>query len=214
MRCVLLIKFIYWEVGIVSFFIRIPLIAYHYRLRVLRWCGDHYNGYRINACSHSAEWFRLFRTLQFKPKVILPDDSCVLGDIGGKRLFEGNGRDTRGIVSDFVKVLNEATEVKMAWVSGWSSGWSLGQLKIPTVLFRTIGRTPFFREKYFSVCHCEILRKIWTVSFQSRSVFVLQSFWVKRGESSFFHAGNKKNFLENTFVTKVLLLKFYGLRCI
>jgi hypothetical protein len=38
--------------------------------------------------------------------------------IGGKRLFEGNGRDTRWIVSDFVRALNEATEVKMAWVSG------------------------------------------------------------------------------------------------
>jgi hypothetical protein len=53
-----------------------------------------------------------------KPKVILPDASCVLGEIGGKRLFEGNGRDTRGIVSDFVRAFNEATEVKMARVSG------------------------------------------------------------------------------------------------
>jgi hypothetical protein len=35
---------------------------------------------------------------------------CARG-IGGKRLFEGNGRDTRWIVSDFVRVLNEATEV-------------------------------------------------------------------------------------------------------
>jgi hypothetical protein len=41
---------------------------------------------------------------------------CARG-IGGKRLFEGNGRDTRWIVSDFVRDLNEATEVKMAWVS-------------------------------------------------------------------------------------------------
>jgi hypothetical protein len=39
--------------------------------------------------------------------------------IGGKRLFEGNGRDIRWIVSDFVRALNEATELKMAWVSGW-----------------------------------------------------------------------------------------------
>jgi hypothetical protein len=43
---------------------------------------------------------------------------CARG-IGGKRLFELNGRDTRWIVSDFVRALNEATEVKMAWVSGW-----------------------------------------------------------------------------------------------
>jgi hypothetical protein len=45
---------------------------------------------------------------------------CARG-IGGKQLFEGNGRDTRWIVSDFVRALNEATEVKMAWVSGWGS---------------------------------------------------------------------------------------------
>jgi hypothetical protein len=44
--------------------------------------------------------------------------------IGGKRLFEGNGRDTRWIVSDFVRALNETTEVKMAWVSGWSHGYN------------------------------------------------------------------------------------------
>jgi hypothetical protein len=31
--------------------------------------------------------------------------------IGGKRLFEASGRDTRGIVSDFIRALNEATEV-------------------------------------------------------------------------------------------------------
>jgi hypothetical protein len=37
---------------------------------------------------------------------------CVRG-IGGKRLFEGDGRDTRWIVSDFVRALNEATEVKI-----------------------------------------------------------------------------------------------------
>jgi hypothetical protein len=36
---------------------------------------------------------------------------CARG-ISGKRLFEGNGRDTRGIASDFVRALNEATEVK------------------------------------------------------------------------------------------------------
>jgi hypothetical protein len=47
---------------------------------------------------------------------------CARG-IGGKRLFEGNGRDTRWIVSDFVKALNDATEVKMAWVSGCYGGW-------------------------------------------------------------------------------------------
>jgi hypothetical protein len=42
---------------------------------------------------------------------------CARG-IGGKQLIEGNGQDTRGIVSDFVKALNEANEVKMAWMSG------------------------------------------------------------------------------------------------
>jgi hypothetical protein len=52
-----------------------------------------------------------------KPKVI----RCVLGP-GRKRLFEGNGRDTCWIVSDFVRALNEATEVKMAWVSGCPVG--------------------------------------------------------------------------------------------
>jgi hypothetical protein len=65
-------------------------------------------------------WFSVycFHCIQgivtFKPKVILPDDSCVL--------FEGNGRNTHGIVSDFVRALNEATEVNMARVSGWA--WS------------------------------------------------------------------------------------------
>jgi hypothetical protein len=29
------------------------------------------------------------------------------GGIGGKRLFERNGRDTRGIVSDFIRALND-----------------------------------------------------------------------------------------------------------
>jgi hypothetical protein len=41
--------------------------------------------------------------------------------IGGKRLFDGNGRDIRWIVSDFVRAY-EATEVKMAWVSGCVDG--------------------------------------------------------------------------------------------
>jgi hypothetical protein len=50
---------------------------------------------------------------------------CARG-IGGKRLFEGNGRVTRGIVSDFVRALNEASEVKMAWVSGCPSEWPPG----------------------------------------------------------------------------------------
>jgi hypothetical protein len=40
--------------------------------------------------------------------------TIVCSGIGGKQLFEGNGRDTRGIVSDFVRALKEATEVKMA----------------------------------------------------------------------------------------------------
>jgi hypothetical protein len=40
-------------------------------------------------------------------------------EIGGKRLFEGNGRDTRWIVSDFVRAMNEANRVKLARVSGW-----------------------------------------------------------------------------------------------
>jgi hypothetical protein len=42
--------------------------------------------------------------------------------IGGKRLFEGTGRDTRWIVSDFFREMNEANRVKLAWVSGWSNG--------------------------------------------------------------------------------------------
>jgi hypothetical protein len=42
--------------------------------------------------------------------------------IGGKRLFEGNGRDTRWIVSDFVRSMNEANRVKLAWVSGCNQG--------------------------------------------------------------------------------------------
>jgi hypothetical protein len=49
---------------------------------------------------------------------------CARG-IGAKRLIEGNGRSLSGIyvVPDFVRPLNEATEVKMAWVSGWLSRW-------------------------------------------------------------------------------------------
>jgi hypothetical protein len=43
--------------------------------------------------------------------------------IGGKRLFEGTGRDTRWIVSDFVRAMNEANRVKLAWVSGCEQGY-------------------------------------------------------------------------------------------
>jgi hypothetical protein len=43
---------------------------------------------------------------------------CAWG-IGGKRLFEGNGRDTRWIVSDFFRALNEATEVSGCWMGDW-----------------------------------------------------------------------------------------------
>jgi hypothetical protein len=53
----------------------------------------------------------------FKPKVILLDDSFGARGIGGKRLIEGNGRGTRGILPDFVRALDEATEVKMALVA-------------------------------------------------------------------------------------------------
>jgi hypothetical protein len=45
---------------------------------------------------------------------------CARG-IGGKRLFEENGRVTRWIVSDFVRAMNEANRVKLARVSGWAT---------------------------------------------------------------------------------------------
>jgi hypothetical protein len=47
----------------------------------------------------------------FKPKVILPDDSYVLGSLKGNPVIV---RNTRRIVPDFVRALNKATEVKMA----------------------------------------------------------------------------------------------------
>jgi hypothetical protein len=50
--------------------------------------------------------------------------------IGGKRLFEGNGRDTRWIVSDFVRAMNEANRVKLAWVSGWVGPGKLTRFEI------------------------------------------------------------------------------------
>jgi hypothetical protein len=53
----------------------------------------------------------------FKPKVILPDDSYVLGEYVGSGSLKGKPvivRITRGIVPDFIRALNEATEVKMA----------------------------------------------------------------------------------------------------
>jgi hypothetical protein len=55
--------------------------------------------------------------------------------IGGKRLFEGNGRDTRWIVSDFVRAMNEANRVKLAWVSGCGTVVTdalIGRLQIGT----------------------------------------------------------------------------------
>jgi hypothetical protein len=45
----------------------------------------------------------------------------VLGEYTGSTSLKGKPvivRDTRGIVPDFVRALNEATEVKMARVSG------------------------------------------------------------------------------------------------
>jgi hypothetical protein len=53
----------------------------------------------------------------FKQKVILPDDSDVLGEYAGGGTVKGKPvivLDTHGIVPDFVRALNEATEVKMA----------------------------------------------------------------------------------------------------
>jgi hypothetical protein len=55
----------------------------------------------------------------FKPKVILPDDSYVLGEYAGSGSLKGKlviVRDTRRIVPDFVRALDEATKVKMARV--------------------------------------------------------------------------------------------------
>jgi hypothetical protein len=52
---------------------------------------------------------------------MLPDDSYVLREYAGGGSLKGKlaiVRDTRGIVPDFVRALNEATEVKMARVSG------------------------------------------------------------------------------------------------
>jgi hypothetical protein len=58
---------------------------------------------------------RLFPCIvTFKPKVMLPD---VLGEYAGSSSLKGKPvivRDTRGIVPNFVRALNEATEVKMA----------------------------------------------------------------------------------------------------
>jgi hypothetical protein len=53
----------------------------------------------------------------FKPKVILPDDSHVLGEYAESGSLKGKPaivRDTRGIVPDFVRAWNKSTEVKMA----------------------------------------------------------------------------------------------------
>jgi hypothetical protein len=49
--------------------------------------------------------------------IILPDDSDVLGEYAGSCSVQGKPvifLDTRRIVPDFVRALNEATEVKMA----------------------------------------------------------------------------------------------------
>jgi hypothetical protein len=50
-------------------------------------------------------------------RIILPDDSYVLGgEYVGRRSLKGKPvivRGTRRIVADFVRALNEATEVKM-----------------------------------------------------------------------------------------------------
>jgi hypothetical protein len=63
--------------------------------------------------------FHCFVTFKpgFKPKVILLDYSYVLGEYAGSGSLKGKPvivRDTSGIVPDFVRALNEATEVKMA----------------------------------------------------------------------------------------------------
>jgi hypothetical protein len=58
------------------------------------------------------KYFRITRSWPCRPV-------RLVAFLPGRFFFEGNGRDTRGIVSDFVWALNEATEVKMAWVFGW-----------------------------------------------------------------------------------------------
>jgi hypothetical protein len=55
-------------------------------------------------------WFSIYcfhcihGIVTFKPKVILPDDSCVLGGIGGKRLIEGNGRSLFGTPAELCPI--------------------------------------------------------------------------------------------------------------
>jgi hypothetical protein len=69
---------------------------------------------------HTNTWFSVYCfhcIVAFKSKVILPDDSYVHGEYAGSGSLKGkpvNARDTRGIVPDFVRAMNEATKVKMA----------------------------------------------------------------------------------------------------
>jgi hypothetical protein len=65
----------------------------------------------------------------------MPDDSDVLGDYAGGGTVNGKPvivLDTRGIVPNFVRALNEAIEVKMARVPGWGG---VGVGSSPNVIF-------------------------------------------------------------------------------
>jgi hypothetical protein len=66
---------------------------------------------------HGSPCYCFHCIVTFKPKVLLPDDSDVLGEYAGSGSLKGKPvivRDTRGIVPDFIRALNEASEVKMA----------------------------------------------------------------------------------------------------
>jgi hypothetical protein len=97
---------------------------------------------------------------------------CARG-ISGKRLFEGNGRDTRWIVSDFVRALNEAS-----WHSGhfhfgfriWSAPHSKHRHGLPICL-----------RKYKEQIKLSLSLGDWVRACNSFGIHACQSRPLKRG---------------------------------
>jgi hypothetical protein len=103
-----------------------------------------------------------------KPKVILSDHSYVLGVYAGGGSLKGKPvivRNTRGIVPDFVRALNEATEMKMAWVSGWMSTEDTKPM-----LKGSQGVIPFPKKEFY------LLGFVWW-SWQSAGICVVNFFF-------------------------------------
>jgi hypothetical protein len=108
------------------------------------------------AILYTNTWFSVYcfhcihGIVTFKPKVIPPEDSCVLGGIhvGGKRLIEGNGRSLFGIPAELCQISSGHWTRLPMWK--WPECFNLEQKLLGPIEKFFFDKLFFFGKKFFS----------------------------------------------------------------